>query len=301
MNAPERNEPCPCGSGKKYKKCCLQRDKALARQSRPVESPAPGEDDFMVELLPKVDEAVERLLIRVGQGQFEGVQAGLEALLRQHPHYHATNFAMGVYRGIVLQDHASALPFFQKAVSIFPPMAEAHYNLGISYMRLARIAEAVASFRNAIRYSQDDSPTANKAREQIQALERIVKDTSSFPTLEACIESQKRFDLAFEDLRARRYQAAADGFSQVLAQTPDHVQSHGNLALAYAGLGKKALALEHLDKAMALDPTYGPAIQNRKVVAALKEGEPQPPLAMQETHYYRERLEAEKPPARPGL
>jgi len=23
-----RNEPCPCGSGKKYKKCCLMKDEA---------------------------------------------------------------------------------------------------------------------------------------------------------------------------------------------------------------------------------------------------------------------------------
>ena len=23
-----RNDPCPCGSGKKYKKCCLARDQA---------------------------------------------------------------------------------------------------------------------------------------------------------------------------------------------------------------------------------------------------------------------------------
>ena len=22
------NDPCPCGSGKKYKKCCMQKDKA---------------------------------------------------------------------------------------------------------------------------------------------------------------------------------------------------------------------------------------------------------------------------------
>ncbi len=30
-----RNEPCPCGSGKKYKKCHLEEDKALDRVSRP--------------------------------------------------------------------------------------------------------------------------------------------------------------------------------------------------------------------------------------------------------------------------
>ncbi|HEY3230223.1 MAG TPA: SEC-C metal-binding domain-containing protein [Roseiflexaceae bacterium] len=28
-----RNDPCPCGSGKKYKKCCLAKDEAAARQT----------------------------------------------------------------------------------------------------------------------------------------------------------------------------------------------------------------------------------------------------------------------------
>jgi uncharacterized protein YecA (UPF0149 family) len=25
---PGRNEPCPCGSGKKYKRCCMQKEQA---------------------------------------------------------------------------------------------------------------------------------------------------------------------------------------------------------------------------------------------------------------------------------
>jgi hypothetical protein len=28
MSAPGRNDPCPCGSGTKYKKCCLEKDEA---------------------------------------------------------------------------------------------------------------------------------------------------------------------------------------------------------------------------------------------------------------------------------
>ncbi len=28
-----RNDPCPCGSGKKYKKCCMEKDEAAARQA----------------------------------------------------------------------------------------------------------------------------------------------------------------------------------------------------------------------------------------------------------------------------
>ena len=29
-----RNEPCPCGSGRKYKQCCLSQDETKARQAR---------------------------------------------------------------------------------------------------------------------------------------------------------------------------------------------------------------------------------------------------------------------------
>src|SRR5947207_7305470 len=97
MSVLGRNAPCACGSGKKYKKCCLERDEVSARQTRPAPLPAIAENDFVAELLPNVDEAVDRLLIRVEKGQFENVEAGLEALLCKHPDYHATNYAMGVY------------------------------------------------------------------------------------------------------------------------------------------------------------------------------------------------------------
>jgi hypothetical protein len=29
-----RNDPCPCGSGKKYKQCCLAKDEAKERDAR---------------------------------------------------------------------------------------------------------------------------------------------------------------------------------------------------------------------------------------------------------------------------
>ena len=55
---------------------------------------------------------------------------------------------------------------------------------------------------------------------------------------------------------------------------------------------------KRLRQALALDPTYEPAIQNRKGIATMKEGEPQRPVAMLETEYYRERVKAEASPAR---
>ena len=73
MNVIGRNDPCPCGSGKKYKKCCRGRDEAQARKNRPAAVPALREDDFIAEMLPKVDEAVDRLLMRAERGQHAGV------------------------------------------------------------------------------------------------------------------------------------------------------------------------------------------------------------------------------------
>ena len=31
---PGRNEPCHCGSGRKYKQCCLEKDESQARRAR---------------------------------------------------------------------------------------------------------------------------------------------------------------------------------------------------------------------------------------------------------------------------
>src|SRR6056297_42933 len=38
-----RNEPCPCGSGKKYKKCCLDKDQIEQRAQREVQKMLPME------------------------------------------------------------------------------------------------------------------------------------------------------------------------------------------------------------------------------------------------------------------
>src|SRR5216683_2320001 len=44
-----RNNPCPCGSGKKYKKCCLDKNRALPADSYPA-----GPFRFRPEILPRL-------------------------------------------------------------------------------------------------------------------------------------------------------------------------------------------------------------------------------------------------------
>ena len=59
-NRPGRNEPCSCGSGKKYKQCCLAKDEAADRAQRqeadkaaPVEAPAEGDAEAAQRVAPR--------------------------------------------------------------------------------------------------------------------------------------------------------------------------------------------------------------------------------------------------------
>jgi tetratricopeptide (TPR) repeat protein len=73
-----RNQPCPCGSGKKYKHCCLARDEAAATATReqqrrdappaPVHAPRAG-------WRPAVDDEGERL-DKMSNGAVDLIRAG---------------------------------------------------------------------------------------------------------------------------------------------------------------------------------------------------------------------------------
>ena len=43
-----RNDPCHCGSGKKYKRCCLQADRMQARVQPAVRAESSLEDELDV-------------------------------------------------------------------------------------------------------------------------------------------------------------------------------------------------------------------------------------------------------------
>jgi tetratricopeptide (TPR) repeat protein len=293
MSKPGRNDPCSCGSGKKYKKCCLPRDET-ARLARPRVVAETPKEPFVAKLRPDLDKAVDRLLERMELGAGRAVEPEIKALLEENPRYHVTHYAMGVYIAMVMKDPIGAIPFFEKAVQIFPPFPEAYYNLGTSARLACDIPKAVKALRAALRYAQADGEIAEMTRKELQFLETTVRKTSSFPNLDAYVANAKLFDEAFERLNARDFEKAVQLFRRVLIDNPSHVQSFGNLALAYAGLGQRSTAMECFERALALDPKYEPAITNRRVIARMREGEPFLPEAIQETHYYQERLNRER-------
>jgi tetratricopeptide (TPR) repeat protein len=221
------------------------------------------------------------------------VKTEIAALHEKHPGYHMTNYVMGVYVGLVENNPAGSIPFFRETVRILPTFADAHYNLGSACFTTCRAGEAVAAFREAIRYSNGEDGLDKMAQQRIDELESIVTRDSPFKTIDAFIENEELFDLAFEHLRNKHCFEAAQMFEKVLKQNPRHVQSRGNLALCYAGMGRKAGALACLEWALRLDPTYEPARTNRTILERMTEGKPFVPEEMAETEYYRERLRSD--------
>lgn len=109
-----RNAPCPCGSGAKYKKCCLTKDEreaALRRMSSVPSEPQGPDSDF-----DELDDLSNSVLDLVKARRFDEALAVCRRLLAEYP-----EVVDGLERsGLVhaaLGDHATAAAFYRDALA----------------------------------------------------------------------------------------------------------------------------------------------------------------------------------------
>jgi len=136
-----RNDPCPCGSGRKYKLCCMQLDiasSAASRQATTADVVAPAAYDQynsgnLLLAQGKLDQAVAsyRKAISLKRDLVEA-HSNLGAALRQQGR---------------LEEAAAS---YRKALAIKPRHAAAHNNLGNVLRKLGRPEAALASYLSAL-------------------------------------------------------------------------------------------------------------------------------------------------------
>jgi TolA-binding protein len=87
-----RNDPCPCGSGKKYKKCCMASDEAAARAARPAQPAAvPARRPSLASHAREHDErdelteASNAVVDLVQAGNLDAAEQGAHDLLARFP------------------------------------------------------------------------------------------------------------------------------------------------------------------------------------------------------------------------
>ncbi|MEZ5608813.1 MAG: SEC-C metal-binding domain-containing protein [Burkholderiaceae bacterium] len=76
-----RNDPCPCGSGKKYKHCCLDKDRAAER------APAIAQRVALQEA-QALDAASNAVVDLVHAGRLDEAEQAARALLVRYPEVH---------------------------------------------------------------------------------------------------------------------------------------------------------------------------------------------------------------------
>ena len=131
-----RNDPCPCGSGKKYKRCCLPKHEATAAEraaaaahaaARLVPPAVAWDDDGL-------DEASNRVVDLVHEGKLDEAEQAARDLLVRYPDVHDgfERLAM-VYetRG----DRKQAAEYYRKALDLMRENADSYDPEAIDWMR----------------------------------------------------------------------------------------------------------------------------------------------------------------------
>jgi tetratricopeptide (TPR) repeat protein len=86
-----RNEPCPCGSGRKYKRCCLPAHEAAAAERAAATTPVAGRPApplFAWEDDDDLDDASNHVVDLVHAGQLDEAERAARDLLARYPDVH---------------------------------------------------------------------------------------------------------------------------------------------------------------------------------------------------------------------
>lgn len=142
-----RNDPCPCGSGMKYKKCCGQIGAQASASAYQVEasvvqarvaSPANTVSQFQKDQLVSI----------FNRGNFPELEGQARALIDQYPN---DGFVWKVLGLALKMQGKDALQALKRSAELLPNDAEAHNNLGNALRDVGQVSDAVACFKHALR------------------------------------------------------------------------------------------------------------------------------------------------------
>ena len=156
-----RNELCPCGSGRKYKRCCGRSRASPVAPAASGEPPAasivcvddwtPGSNATLQGNYSDVQPLWRRDLQQVLASHVRNSHAspGSEAGARGQAVRQAALLIRNGQRLVLQSRPTAAIPMFEKAVQLDPNNAEAHYGLGVACLDRSLLPRAQASFQQA--------------------------------------------------------------------------------------------------------------------------------------------------------
>ena len=268
-----RNDPCPCGSGKKYKHCCLKREAAPVKSSAPDIQEAIAhhqagrlpQAEFIYRRILQVepDRADALHLLGVIAHQEEKSNIAVELITKAI----AINPAVPAYYsnlGAVLQAQGKwdeATDSLRKSLSLQPDHAVAHFDLGAALQAQGKLDAATESFHRALAlqpdYVEAHASLGNALKDQGKlevAIEHYRQALALKPSY-----ADVQFNLGAALQAQNKLDEAVACYREALLLKPDIAETHYNLGIALQAQDKPTEAISSYRAALALKPDYAEA------------------------------------------
>jgi len=170
MPAVGRNDPCPCGSGKRYKHCHGTAGGGGVTGANPAAAPM---------LVPSTAERMRTALSAHQHGSMHAAAHIYRQVLEREPAHPVAQHYLGVIeyqRGALV----SALPLLEASVVALPAEPEFHNNLGLAYAAADRETDAIAQYQATLELNPRHAVAWNNLGLALQALNQIDAATEAF-------------------------------------------------------------------------------------------------------------------------
>jgi predicted O-linked N-acetylglucosamine transferase (SPINDLY family) len=263
---PGRNDPCPCGSGKKYKQCCGAEGRPHAAPvdvPQLVQSALAYHQSGMLEqaeamyrqalaLKPANTDALHLLAALVYQsGRLSEASELLHKAIARVPGQADLHNTLGS----VLKDQGrfeEAEASLRRAVALKPDFAQAHNNMGLALQGQGRLVEAVACHQRALTLNPDSASAhynlGNALKDQGQLQEAVVSYRQAITLAPQTLEAHVNLGGVLTDLG--RLEEASACFRRALEIKPDSAAAHSSWLFLHNyldGYDPEALFADHLE------------------------------------------------------
>jgi tetratricopeptide (TPR) repeat protein len=239
---PGRNDPCPCGSGKKFKHCC-----GLLPPAAPARAVPEAEITALVGL-------INRDLLQAAEDR-------TRALLSTHPN---AGILWKILSVALMRQGKDALQVLRRTAELMPHDAEAHGNLGAFQCDRGQWAEGLASLRRALEIQPHNDELLVDAANAMKGLGQVRESVALYrQALQINPRSAEAHNnLGNACLELGQCEEAVRAYRLALELKPNDAQIHCNLANAQRQLGLLEDALTSSNRAIALDPNLSVAHNN---------------------------------------
>jgi len=241
---------------------------------------------------PELDKAVDNALRLAEKGNLPKGEALLTGLKEKCPNVYKVQYGMGTLHAMK-GNYRESVFFLGKCLETFPYFIEAWFNKAVAHKNLGDLGNTIRSFRKVVEFGEREDHLVIKARKFLADMETSISRNYGL-SFDRYLESMDEFEKASAQMQNKEYEKAIVGFRNVLAVNKYHPQSYGNIGLCCSFLGKRDEALSAFNRALAIDPSYQPALTNRAILLNLPDGEKMSDDHIKNVDFYKNPGEEEK-------